>query len=204
VIIQAKYAGTCPRCNGWIPVGARVSWTPGAKPEHVDCPQTTNAPKPAPVATLDGKAIADFLAAAKARGLQYPKARFLAPDGQSELRLSLAGETSKAPGSIQVLINDTWQGRIEPSGRIMGRLAYALDLVKQLQWIATNPADAATQYGALMGRCSFCNLKLTDAGSVSVGFGPVCAVKWGLPHTAKGTPIIGVHGPHVGVLDTEL
>lgn len=211
MIIPAKYAGTCATCGGAIHVGQLIVWNQGAKPTHSNrfqCaeappPQTTNAPKPEPVATLDGKAIADFLAAAKARGLKYPKARFLAPDGQSELRLSLAGNGSKAPGSIQVLIGDEWQGRIEPSGRIMGRLAYALDLIKQLQWIASNPATAAQQYGRLTCRCSFCNLPLNDAGSVEVGYGPVCAEHWGLPHKPRGSAKIGVHGPKPAPLDVD-
>lgn len=33
-------------------------------------------------------------------------------------------------------------------------------------------------------------LPLTDAGSVEVGYGPVCASHWGLPHSPKGTPAL--------------
>lgn len=56
-----------------------------------------------------------------------------------------------------------------------------------LDRIATDPATAASEYGALMGRCSFCDLTITDDGSIAVGYGPICAKKFGLPHTAKGT-----------------
>lgn len=41
-------------------------------------------------------------------------------------------------------------------------------------------ADIAAQFGALTGRCVFCNRKLTDEASIAAGFGPVCAGKNGL------------------------
>ena len=44
--------------------------------------------------------------------------------------------------------------------------------------------------GTFPGPLSFCALPLTDAGSVEVGYGPVCAKHWGLPHTPKGTPTV--------------
>jgi len=134
--------------------------------------------------------------AAQARGLKHPKARFLAPPGATsspgaigrELRLTLAGARSKAPGSIQVYIGDDWIGRVEPpDGRLVGKLASDQVLIDTLLQIACNPAEAAQAYGALMGKCSFCGLQLTDEGSVEVGYGPVCAKKWGLPHQPKGT-----------------
>lgn len=34
----------------------------------------------------------------------------------------------------------------------------------------------------LTGHCSFCQRELTDAGSLEVGYGPICADRWGLPH----------------------
>jgi hypothetical protein len=38
-----------------------------------------------------------------------------------------------------------------------------------------------------MCRCSFCGLALTDEGSVFMGYGPICARNYGLPHVALGT-----------------
>jgi hypothetical protein len=47
--------------------------------------------------------------------------------------------------------------------------------------MATNPAAAGKAYGQRVGNCSFCSLPLEDGRSVHVGYGPVCAEKWGLP-----------------------
>ena len=125
--------------------------------------------------------------AAQARGLSYPKARFLAPGGRGELRLTLAGPRSKVPGSIQVYVANQWVGRVEPpDGRVTGSLASEPALLDMLVMIANNPAEAAQAYGALTCRCSFCGLPLTDDGSVEVGYGPTCAKRWGLPHQPKG------------------
>lgn len=41
-----------------------------------------------------------------------------------------------------------------------------------------------------MCRCSFCGLALTDEGSVEVGYGPVCAKRWGLPHQPHGVRVL--------------
>jgi len=57
--------------------------------------------------------------------------------------------------------------------------------------VAADPARAAREYAALMGACSFCGLPLTDAGSVRVGYGPICAGNWGLPWTREGVPVLG-------------
>jgi len=183
----AKFAGTCTACRGRFAAGARIEWERGRGARHAnpaDC-QPVAAP-PAPI-VVNLKPVADFLTAARDRGLKFPKARFLAPTG-GELRLSLAGPTSTAPGAIQVKLDDLWIGRVNPDGAVVGRLAGEPAFIDALTKIAADPAAAAKAYGALMCRCSFCDLPLTDAGSVEVGYGPVCAKKWGLPHEPKGTP----------------
>lgn len=186
----SKYAGKCSRCGHRFPAGTVIAWAKGAGASHAnpaDCPTTPPPPVAAPVA-IDLAPLAGFLYAAKGRGLQNPKARFLAPGGR-ELVLSIAGAMSKAPGSIQVVLDGTWIGRVEPDGKVVGRVLASDPAVQQtLLQIACNPAEAAKAYGALTCRCSFCGLALTDAGSVEVGYGPVCAKKWGLPHQPKGTP----------------
>ena len=44
-----------------------------------------------------------------------------------------------------------------------------------------DPAGVAARYGHLTGRCSFCARNLDDVRSVDVGYGPVCAKRYGLP-----------------------
>jgi hypothetical protein len=47
--------------------------------------------------------------------------------------------------------------------------------------LAADPAAACSAYGHLTGACCFCRLPLTDARSVAVGYGPICAGNFGLP-----------------------
>lgn len=47
--------------------------------------------------------------------------------------------------------------------------------------VAADPLKAVIEYGHASGCCSFCRKDLTDMRSVSVGYGPICAKKFGLP-----------------------
>jgi hypothetical protein len=194
--ITAKYAGKCKKCNAYFAVGDRIEWEKGEGSTHVSdeaCAAAVAALQQsrAPVATANLKPIADFLHDARGRGLKYPKLRVLDTDGQTELVLSLTGKKSKVPGSVCVLRDWDYVGVVRPSGDVIGR-SFDNQLVERLKEIAGDPAKAASDYGALMGSCSFCGKSLTDAGSVAVGYGPVCAKKWGLKHVAAGTPSLQV------------
>src|SRR5262245_41812095 len=205
--LTSKFAGTCQRCRRPFPAGTVIVWAKNAGATHADtqvcaAAAATPAPPTAPVAhAVNLKPIADFLTAAKDRAaalapqwrkaIMMPKARFLAPGGRGELRLSLSGNRSKAPGSIQVTIGNDWMGRVEPDGRAVGQLATDPALIDTLLMIASNPVEAAQAYGAFMCKCSFCGLPLTDDGSVEVGYGPQCAKKFGLPHQPRGTRAVG-------------
>jgi hypothetical protein len=98
------------------------------------------------------------------------------------LKLSLAGNRSKVPGSVNVITfaGDTWLGRVTPSGEWHGKplTGWALEL---LQRFAADPAGVAAASGKLAGSCSFCHRPLDDERSTEVGYGPVCAKRYGLP-----------------------
>lgn len=199
--ITSKFPGKCRACGCEFPAGAQIEWSRDGGARHAtvqDCGAARTARAQAPLnpptedrrpggPLLNLKAIAEFLRAAQGRGLKRPKLRVLAPDGRSEVRLSLT-TSGVAPGSIAVLVADNFVGCIRPNDQLTGALAKDIKLCEHLLEVAKDPARAAKEYAALMGLCSFCNLPLTDAGSVEVGYGPVCAKKWGLPHSPKGTP----------------
>jgi hypothetical protein len=201
--ITAKFAGTCTICKSAIAPGQSIIWARGAGSKHAnlsDCQAaqalaavavaaSAVAPAPRPVVSLSG--LVAFLKAARERGLKFPKTRFAAP-GNGELLLSLAGDDSRNPGSVYVKLNGEYVGKVTREGA-----AYGVDaLLPTLQAIEADPAAAGAAYGALTGRCSFCGLGLTDEGSVEVGYGPVCASRYGLPHKAKGSakvvPVVNV------------
>jgi len=189
----SKYAGYCKSCRGEIKVGETINWTKGYGAVHAN-PATCRAfeaarkafvPEPTGV-TADGSKIVAFLTAARERGLKFPKVRFADASGR-EISLTLAGSTSKYPGAVQVKLAGNWIGRIESTGNVAGPLSREAALVETLRAIGADPATAAKTYGQLTGHCSFCAKELTDAGSIEVGYGPVCARKYGLPHTPKGS-----------------
>lgn len=122
----------------------------------------------------------------RARGkLKYPKIVFNV--GDRVIRLSIAGDRSRAPGSINVVDHSTrdWYGRIqkngdwEPAPSVEASVADSIlgGLIK----FAKNPAKAAAAYGHLTGNCCFCLLPLTDSRSTTVGYGPICAKHYDLP-----------------------
>jgi hypothetical protein len=47
--------------------------------------------------------------------------------------------------------------------------------------LAKDPVGFAGSYGAATGRCCFCNKPLKTEESTAVGYGPVCADRFGLP-----------------------
>lgn len=193
--IKSKFPGKCGVCNGPIAIGDEIEWSRGAKAKHATVNQCAAAKKAmaAKIANnpvIDLKPIADFLTATIQRGLKSPKLRVLHTDGKSELRLSIT-KGGIAPGSIAVTVGGTFTGCIRPDGQTTGGVAASEDLQKHLLRVAQDPVTAAKEYAALMGLCSFCHKPLTEEGSVEVGYGPVCAKHWGLPHKYIGTKNLG-------------
>ena len=56
------------------------------------------------------------------------------------------------------------------------------EIINKLENFGQNPAESARLYGRLTGKCCFCNRNLTDARSVVVGYGPICARHYRLPY----------------------
>ena len=187
--ITAKFDSRCVACGCSIKAGSVIEWTKGVGARHMTVAECTTAQHERAAAGMTGKvlnlkSIVDFLMAARARGLKSPRLRVLAPDGRSEMRVSITKQ-GMAPGSLAVVIAGAYVGAVRPDGAVV-RLTD--EVQRTLLAVAENPVNAAREYAALMGLCSFCGLPLTDAGSVEVGYGPICAKKWGLPHHPKGTP----------------
>lgn len=127
--------------------------------------------------------------------LKSPKIRFLVSlfgfDTQAEFTLSIAGERSRYPGTINVTSgrypDSVFYGRIHQNGDYeVSRRIDAKDqanVIAELKKLAQDPEGMAKEYGKKMGRCCFCSLHLDDERSVAEGYGPVCAknykLQWG-------------------------
>lgn len=191
--MEAMFAGTCTACGHRFPAKTQVLWARGAGARHVVCPAVpvvSPVPTPSPSPSISMSGVVAFLRRSPAK---FPKVRFMAPGG-GELRLSIAGERSKAPGSINVVVREAWVGRVTPEGAVQGHgLTSSPALLSVLSRIAVAPEELAREYGQTTGNCSFCNLPLTDAGSVEVGYGPVCAKHYGLAAQGQGDAVCGQH-----------
>ena len=184
--IAAKFGSTCSVCHRRIAAGELIEWNRGVSAVRHATPAGCRvaleiAVPAAPV--VDLTALVAFLTGARNRGLKSPRVRFAAP-GSGELLLSLAPQAGRNPGAVYVKLNGEYIGKVAADGTASG-LSDAI--VKTLAAIGTDPARAAEFHGATTGRCSFCGLTLTDEGSTEVGYGPICADRYGLPHTAKGS-----------------
>lgn len=111
--------------------------------------------------------------------LKRPAIR-LADAAGTRLHLSLAGAASKNAGYIYVKSGDNYYGKISPEGLFFPTAACPSTVEPHLKAFAENPEAVAAQYGSLTGDCCFCGRKLTDDRSTHVGYGPVCADKFGL------------------------
>jgi hypothetical protein len=129
---------------------------------------------------------------------QFPKVRLLlpVPDGslpdsgpgaRQPLALTYAsGATSRYPGSISVsdgapFGRSVFYGRVDQLGSFHRMRNCPEVVVTLLRRLAGDPAGVAAQHGRLNGKCCFCDNPLTDARSIAIGYGPVCANHYGLP-----------------------
>jgi len=109
--------------------------------------------------------------------------------GEMELRLSIAGPAARAPGTVNVATNEgfqhsRWFGRILLDGQFEAspREPTPPGLIEGLQRFACDPAGVAAEHGRLSGKCCWCNQRLTDERSTSVGYGKRCSEVWGMPY----------------------
>jgi hypothetical protein len=142
-------------------------------------------PKPAPVTEKVGDDLSAVVALfAKASETLKRPAIVLRHEG-GEVRVQKASPHGRVPNSLNVVDprKRAWLGRILPDGTFehSRKNPPAASVSTVLTAFAKDPAKVASEHGHQTGCCSFCNLELSDARSLAVGYGPVCAKKWGLP-----------------------
>jgi len=141
--------------------------------------------KPAEKVKIDLKSI-NALFDKAAANLKHPS--IVIADDEQSYRLSVASDRASVPGSINVtslgsFSERQWYGRIHPSTGVFqpsGRGKQPAGLVSALEAFAADPAGVAAVYGRKTGSCCFCSRELTDGRSIEVGYGPVCADRYGL------------------------
>lgn len=116
-------------------------------------------------------------------GLKKPRVAFSCSAG--EFMVSRAADNSRNPGHLYVKdLGGTYLGKVDPCGRLHMSSYAGMEyehVFEALEGFASNPAERAAAYGKETGNCCFCMKRLTDTRSVEVGYGPICADRWGLP-----------------------
>ncbi|HEY9598449.1 MAG TPA: DUF6011 domain-containing protein [Cyanophyceae cyanobacterium] len=76
-----------------------------------------------------------------------------------------------------------WYARIETDGSLTlnEKTLRPVGLEEELRKFAADPAGYAASYGRESSNCCFCGTAITSNESLSVGYGPICAERWGLP-----------------------
>lgn len=145
-----------------------------------------NGPATSSVAVGNFQAVIDLFTTAR-KSLKYPKVRLLC--GDTPIILSVAGERSSAPGTVNVTgegsyPNRAWYGRVQPSGTWEPSRSVSPEMqtaqAALLSEFGRDPNTIAAAYGRATNTCCFCRAELTDARSVAAGYGPVCADHYGL------------------------
>lgn len=90
------------------------------------------------------------------------------------------------PGSVYVSapgFDSGWYARIETDGSLTlnEKALRPLGLEEELRKFAADPAGYAASYGQKSSNCCFCGTEITSDDSLAVGYGPICADRWGLP-----------------------
>ena len=143
------------------------------------------APQPPAPQVEDVSAVVEMLTNAKEH-LKFPKVVVWTEHGRG-FRLSVAGPRAKVPGSLTITSAEKdewderqWYGRINLDGSVFLSRNAPDSLLENLQRFAADPEGVAKESAKIAGACSFCNRELTDERSTQVGYGPVCAKRYGL------------------------
>lgn len=165
-------------------VDTLVSRGQDAEPKDTQQPLELNAPVPQAVQNLIR--ISELFKSALNLGLKYPKIRLEAEDGQKVV-LRYAGPTSHNPGQINITSPEPYGagrqyfGKILLNGQFVRNSAATPAVLKLINALATDPIGMAKLYGLKTSTCCFCALPLTTSESVTMGYGPICAQRYGLP-----------------------
>ena len=113
--------------------------------------------------------------------LQAPKVVFGSDAGKIVLSQS---KNPKWAGTIFVgngVFRGPQYGRIVNGEYLRGKDA-TQGIVDSILAFDADPEATAKAYAARVGACSFCSRTLVDPRSLAVGYGPICAENYGLPH----------------------
>jgi hypothetical protein len=212
---QKKYGKLTPKQSYWLRVYAeKVNGGPTQTAALVD-PHTTPTAKPvigsSPPPKLPynnpnlldgacfkvGTALIEMLekatAHAKEKGAKKrPAIKFNKSENSPSVKFRLAAQTSKYNGCVLVTSGGGYSynkffGRITPHGEWVPTKSATPEIVEFVKNFAKEPHKLGSAYGLATFNCCFCAHDITTVDSKAMGYGPVCAEKYGLPWGKKAT-----------------
>ena len=156
--------GDCAKCYG------SGEWRPGRS--CFACNGTGKEVAAAAAAAIDVSAIVTAFSVAYDKGIKRPKLRL------GEFQFSRAPDHGKNAGSIYVKKGDAYLGKVTDS-KFLASFACDAPTKEEVIAVAADPATAAKAYGQRTGSCSCCGRELTNAESIALGIGPICASRFG-------------------------
>jgi hypothetical protein len=175
MVITARFASTCPRCNNPIAVGSSVNWERGSKATHTQCPAARAAAAPAAPAArrLNLADVGVYVGTANADNVYRVRKAQTSDNVYAQAWAIIGGQRSTDAGTVQ---HGEYRYEDAAGNRYSGRVAAALDSGKLRRM---TPAEAIA-FAVRYSQCANCGAHLKDADSVDAGMGPVCAAKLGI------------------------
>lgn len=123
---------------------------------------------------IDLAKIEEAFSTAQANGIKRPKLRL------DTFKFSLAPASGRNAGAIYVVDADSDQYLGKIAGAKFHRVRECSnDQEQRIVAVAADPRAAAIAYGMRTGNCCICGRELTNAESVELGIGPICAGRMG-------------------------
>lgn len=138
--------------------------------------------------------VLDMLTKAREAGKKFPKIKLDVDGKRVVLSLARNGKVNVTDG--KPFFENQWYGAIQPDGIFRTARDAGSHILSTLRALEADPVAVATQHGVATGECCFCARELSTKESRSVGYGPICADRFGLPW-GKVDPTLDKEGKKV-------
>lgn len=168
-------------CSGAHASPRQIAWL------HKLATEATAGRRTGAVEGLNLLAVVQLLHRAAAAQKRAPRVTLSTRDGDRVV-LSLCGPRSKTPGAVRITNGAPYgspgavfYGTILADGSVEPARGWCFEAEALLVRLGREPHAVAGQHGVATGECSFCSRLLSTKQSRSVGYGPDCADRYGLP-----------------------
>ena len=117
---------------------------------------------------------------------QGKRAMLRSPNGETVKCTQPHASNTRYPGCVHITVREgehgefVYAGRIQQTG-LFQRAGGSPDWIELLRTVDADVQGSVSNYGHATGQCGFCGRVLENGVSVRLGYGPVCAEKYGLP-----------------------